>query len=51
MNLSIRPATVCDASLILAFIRELAVCELLAHEVDATQADIAEALRHLAEEP
>jgi GNAT superfamily N-acetyltransferase len=44
MALSIRPATAPDASLIFGFIRELAEYERLAHEVDATEADIAKAL-------
>lgn len=37
---SIRPATQDDASLILSFIRELAVYERLEHEVAATEDDI-----------
>ena len=44
MTLSIRPAVSSDAALIFRFIRELAEYERLAHEVDATEADIAEAL-------
>jgi GNAT superfamily N-acetyltransferase len=44
MSLTIRKAEARDASLIFAFIRELAEYERLAHEVDATEADIAEAL-------
>jgi GNAT superfamily N-acetyltransferase len=44
MTLSIRKAQARDASLILRFIRELAEYERLAHEVDATEADIAAAL-------
>ncbi len=44
MTLSIRPATASDAALIFGFIRELAAYERLAHEVDATEADIAKAL-------
>jgi len=44
MTLSIRPAIASDAALIFRFIRELAEYERLAHEVDATEADIAEAL-------
>ncbi|MDF2970833.1 MAG: family N-acetyltransferase [Microvirga sp.] len=44
MTLSIRPATASDAALIFRFIRELAEYERLAHEVDATEADIAKAL-------
>jgi GNAT superfamily N-acetyltransferase len=44
MTLSIRPATAADAALIFRFIRELAEYERLAHEVDATEADITKAL-------
>ncbi len=44
MTLSIRPAIASDASLIFRFIRELAEYERLAHEVDATEDDIAKAL-------
>jgi len=44
MSLSIRKAEAHDSSSILHFIRELAEYERLAHEVDATEADIAEAL-------
>jgi GNAT superfamily N-acetyltransferase len=44
MTLSIRPAAASDAALIFGFIRELAAYERLAHEVDATEADIAKAL-------
>jgi len=44
MTLSIRPATASDAALIFGFIRELAAYERLAHEVDATEADVAKAL-------
>ena len=44
MSLSIRPAVASDASLIFGFIRELAEYERLAHEVDATEGDIAQAL-------
>ena len=44
MTLSIRPATASDAALIFGFIRELAAYERLAHEVDASEADIAKAL-------
>ncbi|MBF9194599.1 GNAT family N-acetyltransferase [Microvirga terrestris] len=44
MTLSIRPAIASDAALIFRFIRELAEYEQLAHEVDATEADIASAL-------
>jgi GNAT superfamily N-acetyltransferase len=42
--LSIRPATPADAALVLAFIRELAAYERLAHEVDATEESLAAAL-------
>ncbi|MGO4705684.1 N-acetyltransferase family protein [Microvirga sp. 2MCAF38] len=44
MTLIIRPAEPRDASLVFEFIRELAEYERLAHEVDATQESIAEAL-------
>lgn len=44
MNLTIRRAEERDAELVFAFIRELAEYERLAHEVDATEADIARAL-------
>jgi GNAT superfamily N-acetyltransferase len=44
MTLSIRPAVASDATLIFRFIRELAEYERLAHEVEATEADIAKAL-------
>jgi GNAT superfamily N-acetyltransferase len=44
MTLSIRKAEPSDASLIFRFIRELAEYERLAHEVDATESDIAKAL-------
>jgi len=44
MTLSIRSATAADSALIFRFIRELADYERLAHEVDATEADIAKAL-------
>ena len=44
MTLSIRKAEARDASLVFHFIRELAEYERLAHEVDATEADIAKAL-------
>ena len=44
MTLSIRPAIASDAALIFRFIRELAEYERLAHEVDATESDIAKAL-------
>jgi len=41
MSLTIRPAALADAGLVLAFIRELAEYEKLLHEVQATEADIA----------
>ncbi len=44
MSLSIRKAEERDAPLIVSLIRELAAYERLAHEVDATEADIARAL-------
>ena len=44
MTLAIRKAEERDAALIFDFIRELAAYERLAHEVDATEADIARAL-------
>jgi len=44
MSLSIRKAEERDAPLIISLIRELAAYERLAHEVDATEADIARAL-------
>jgi diamine N-acetyltransferase len=44
MTLSIRPARSGEASLVLAFVRELAVYEKLAHEIDATEAMIEAAL-------
>jgi GNAT superfamily N-acetyltransferase len=44
MTLTIRKSEPRDASLILAFIRELAEYERLAHEVDATEEDISRAL-------
>jgi GNAT superfamily N-acetyltransferase len=44
MSLSIRPAAASDAALVFAFVKELADYERLAHEVDATEADIAKAL-------
>jgi len=44
MTLSIRKAEARDSLLILSFTRELAEYERLAHEVDATEAGIAEAL-------
>ncbi|MCC7348485.1 MAG: GNAT family N-acetyltransferase [Variibacter sp.] len=44
MSLAIRPAQAADAGLVLAFVRELAEYERLGHEVDASEAMIAEAL-------
>src|SRR3954470_5120939 len=44
MTLTIRKAEAHDTSLILSFIKDLAEYERLAHEVDATEADIGEAL-------
>jgi GNAT superfamily N-acetyltransferase len=44
MSLSIRRAEERDAALVFGFIRELAEYERLAHEVDATEADVATAL-------
>jgi GNAT superfamily N-acetyltransferase len=44
MSLTIRKAEPRDASLVFGLIRELAEYERLAHEVDATEADIAKAL-------
>jgi GNAT superfamily N-acetyltransferase len=44
MSLVIRKAEARDASLIFSFIRELAEYERLAHEVDATETDLARAL-------
>jgi GNAT superfamily N-acetyltransferase len=44
MSLSIRKAEERDAPLIVSLIRELAAYERLAHEVDATEADLARAL-------
>jgi GNAT superfamily N-acetyltransferase len=44
MTFSIRPAKASDSALIFDFIRELAEYERLAHEVDASEADIAQAL-------
>jgi GNAT superfamily N-acetyltransferase len=49
MTLSIRRAEPRDASLVFSLIRELAEYERLAHEVDATETDIAAAL--FAEQP
>ncbi len=44
MSLSIRRAEERDAALVFGLIRELAEYERLAHEVDATEADVATAL-------
>ena len=44
MSLSIRRARPGEAGLVLDFIRELAEYEKLSHEVEATEADIADAL-------
>ena len=44
MSLTIRPARPDEAGLVLSFVRELAEYEKLAHEVEATEADIADAL-------
>lgn len=44
MGLSIRSATAADAALILAFVRELALYEKLAHDAVATEAELAAAL-------
>jgi GNAT superfamily N-acetyltransferase len=44
MTLAIRPARPGDAPLVLAFVRELAAYERLAHEVDADEAKIDAAL-------
>ena len=44
MTLTIRPVRPDEAGLVLAFIRELAEYERLAHEVEATEDDIAAAL-------
>jgi GNAT superfamily N-acetyltransferase len=44
MSLAIRPARPGEAGLVLSFIRELADYEKLAHEVEATEATIADAL-------
>lgn len=43
-SLSVRPATAADVPIILAFIRELAEYEKLLHEVEATEALLAEGL-------
>jgi GNAT superfamily N-acetyltransferase len=44
MSVAIRPARPGEAGLVLSFIRELAEYEKLAHEVEATEATIADAL-------
>lgn len=44
MSLSIRPAQPGEAALVLDFIRKLAEYEKLSHEVEATEADIDQAL-------
>jgi diamine N-acetyltransferase len=44
MSLSIRRARPGEAGLVLDFVRELAAYEKLSHEVEATEADIADAL-------
>ncbi|WP_426419838.1 N-acetyltransferase family protein [Bradyrhizobium genosp. A] len=44
MSLSIRRARRGEAGLVLDFVRELAAYEKLSHEVEATEADIADAL-------
>ena len=44
MSLTIRRARPDEAGLVLSLVRELAVYEKLLHEVEATEADIAEAL-------
>jgi GNAT superfamily N-acetyltransferase len=44
LSLSIRPARPDDAGAILAFVRELADYEKLLHQVEATEAGVAEAL-------
>ncbi len=44
MTLTIRPARPADAALILGFVRDLADYERLLHEVEASQADIANLL-------
>ena len=44
MSLTIRRARPGEAGLVLSFIRELAEYEQLSHEVEATEADIADAL-------
>jgi diamine N-acetyltransferase len=44
MSLTVRPARPDEAGLVLSFVRELAEYEKLAHEVEATEAGIADAL-------
>jgi GNAT superfamily N-acetyltransferase len=44
MSLTVRPARPDEAGLVLSFVRELAEYERLAHEVEATEAGIADAL-------
>lgn len=44
VSLTVRPARPGDAALVLELIRDLATYEKLAHEVDATEADIDKAL-------
>ncbi|HEX4181366.1 MAG TPA: GNAT family N-acetyltransferase [Caulobacteraceae bacterium] len=44
MTTKVRPAAPADSALIHGFIRDLAEYEQLLHEVDATEADVAEAL-------
>jgi GNAT superfamily N-acetyltransferase len=44
MSIAIRPARPDEAGLVLSFVRELAEYEKLAHEVEATEATIADAL-------
>src|SRR6476469_4445351 len=44
MSLTVRPARPDEAGLVLSFVRELAEYEKLSHEVEATEAMIAEAL-------
>ena len=44
MSVTIRPAAPAESGLVLAFVRELAAYERLAHEVDATEEALAAAL-------
>jgi GNAT superfamily N-acetyltransferase len=44
MSVTIRPAVPAESGLVLAFVRELAAYERLAHEVDATEEALAAAL-------